>query len=94
MSLAGRKSDLKSHLSRHVVKRHLNLVTTTDLPNDAGVVKGASADGNASLASIDLGAKPSISVFVLPVGRIRLPCKLERCHGMEAEAHARATASN
>jgi hypothetical protein len=59
MSFAARKSDLKNHLSRHVVKRNLNLATTTDLPNDTAVVKGVSADGNASLASIDFGASPS-----------------------------------
>jgi hypothetical protein len=59
MSLAARKSDLKNHLSRHVVKRHLNLVTTTDLPNDTAVVRGVSADVDASLASIDLGPRPS-----------------------------------
>ena len=59
MSLAARKSDLKNHLSRHVIKRHLNLVTTTDLPNDTAVVRGVSADVDASPASIDLGARPS-----------------------------------
>jgi hypothetical protein len=59
MSLAARKSDLKNHLSHQVVKRHLNLVTTTDLPNDTAVVIGVSADINVSLASIDLGARPS-----------------------------------
>jgi hypothetical protein len=59
MSLAARKSDLKNHLSRQVVKRHLNLVTTTDLPNDTAVLREVSADVNASLAGIDLGAGPS-----------------------------------
>ncbi len=59
MSFGARKSDLKNHLSRHVVKRHLNQVTTTDLPNDTAVVGGVSADGDASRASIDLGARAS-----------------------------------
>jgi hypothetical protein len=59
MSLSARKSDLKNHLSSQAVKRHLNLVTTTDLPNDTAVVRGVSADINAPLASIDLGARPS-----------------------------------
>jgi hypothetical protein len=58
MSLAARRSDLKNHLSHQVVKRHLNMVTTIDLPNDTAVVIGVSADVNASLAS-DLGARPS-----------------------------------
>jgi hypothetical protein len=59
MSLAARKSDLKNHLSRHVVKRHLNLVPTTDLPIDTAGVVGLSADGRTTFASIDLGERPS-----------------------------------
>jgi ethanolamine utilization protein EutP (predicted NTPase) len=59
MSLAARRSDLKNHLSHQVVKRHLNLVTTTDLANDTDVAGGVSADLNASLAGIALGARPS-----------------------------------
>jgi hypothetical protein len=59
MSLAARRSDLKNHLSRQVIKRHLNLVTTTDLENNTAVVAGVSADLDASLASTDLGARPS-----------------------------------
>jgi hypothetical protein len=59
MSLAAKRSDLKNHLSRHVVKRHLNLVTTTELANDTAVVRVGSADGDAFLAKIDLGARPS-----------------------------------
>jgi hypothetical protein len=59
MSLSARRSDLKNHLSHQVVKRHLNLVTTTDLANDTAIVGGVSADLDASLASIDLGARPS-----------------------------------
>jgi hypothetical protein len=59
MSLAARRSDLKNHLSHQAVKRHLNLVTTTDLANDTAVVGGVSVDLDASLASIDIGAAPS-----------------------------------
>jgi hypothetical protein len=59
MSLAARKSDLKNHLSRNV-KKHLNLVATTDSQNDTAVAReGVSADGKNSIASIDLGARPS-----------------------------------
>ena len=59
MSLAARRSDLKNHLSHQAVKRHLNLVTTTDLANDTAVAGGVSVDLGASLASIDIGAGPS-----------------------------------
>ena len=59
MSLTARRSDLKNHLSHQAVKRHLNLVTTTDLANDTAVVGGVSVDLDASLASIDLGTRPS-----------------------------------
>jgi len=58
MSLAARKSDLKNHLSRNVKKHYLNLVRTTDLPNDTAVVREVvTADGNNSIASIDLGGE-------------------------------------
>ena len=60
MSLAGRKSDLKSHLSRNVKKHYLNVVGTTDSADDTTVVRqGVTADGNNSVASIDLGARTS-----------------------------------
>jgi len=60
MSLTARKSDLKNHLSRSVKKHYLNLDRTTDLPNDTAVVReGVTADGNNSIASIDLGSRTS-----------------------------------
>jgi hypothetical protein len=60
MSLTARKSDLKNHLSRSVKKHYLNLGSTTDLPNDTAVVReGGSADGNNSIAIIDLGSRAS-----------------------------------
>jgi hypothetical protein len=66
MSLAARKSDLKNHLSRNI-KKHLNLVTTTELPNDMAVVReGMSADGSNSIASIDLGSRPSSEALEPP----------------------------
>ena len=60
MSLAGRKSDLKNHLSRNVKKHYLNVVGTTDLPNDTSAVReGVTADGNNSIASLELGSRTS-----------------------------------
>jgi hypothetical protein len=66
MSLAARKSDLKNHLSRNV-KKHLNLVSATDLPNNTSVAReGVSADGNNSIASINLGERPSSEALEPP----------------------------
>jgi hypothetical protein len=66
MSLAARKSDLKNHLSRNV-KKHLNLVPAIDSPNDTTVPReGASVDGNSSIATIDLGSRPSAEALELP----------------------------
>jgi hypothetical protein len=66
MSLAARKSDLKNHLSRNVKKR-LSLVSATNLPNDTSVTReGVSADGNNSIASIDLGARLSSEALEPP----------------------------
>jgi len=60
MSLTASKSDSKNHLSRSVKKHYLNLDRTTDLPNDTAVVReGVTADGNNSIASIDLGPRTS-----------------------------------
>jgi hypothetical protein len=61
MSLAARKSDLKSHLSRST-KKHLNVSPSTPLP-DAPMSDesrlASSADPDPAVAKIDLGERPS-----------------------------------
>jgi hypothetical protein len=71
MSLAGRKSDLKNHLSRNVKKHYLNVVGTTDLPNDTTVVReGVTADGKNSIAGIDLGSRTSSAALDPPKANV------------------------
>lgn len=63
MSLAARKSDLKSHLSRST-KKHLNLSNSATLPEESVIhEKAVSITDDSAFAKIDLGDRPSSEGF-------------------------------
>jgi len=59
MSVAGRKSDLKNHLSRRIKKNIASLIPTTQ-PENTGAVRDETASNvNTSIAGIDRDQRPS-----------------------------------
>jgi hypothetical protein len=66
MSLAARKSDVRSHLSRPVKRRYLSPDSTNPFEQIVAAEEGNGGNSNTSISDADFGQRPSSAGVYAP----------------------------